>query len=74
VVGTGGDYLDEVPPISVIGAEINGRKVTNSVTWSGFAYMVWDRTGNLWTGTLFDADGKALNRCRLLDRSLTCGP
>jgi predicted phosphodiesterase len=74
VVGTGGDNLAEAPPVSVIGAEINGRRVVNSVTYSGFAYMVWDRTGNLWTGTLFDADGKALDHCRLLDRSLTCGP
>jgi hypothetical protein len=36
--------------------------------------MVWDRTGNLWIGTLFDEDGKALSHCRLLDRSLGCGP
>jgi hypothetical protein len=74
VVGTGGDNLDKLPPISVVGAEINGRKVVNSMTWSGFAYMVWDRAGNLWTGTLFDAEGRALDHCRLLDRSLACGP
>ena len=73
VVGTGGDHLSVVPPLSIVGSEINGRKVVNSVTYSGFAYMVWDRTGNLWTGTLFDLDGKPLNRCRLLDRSLNCG-
>ena len=74
VVGTGGDNLAKVPPLSVIGADINGRKVVNSVTYSGFAYMVWDRTGSLWIGTLFDTDGKALNHCRLRDRSLSCGP
>jgi hypothetical protein len=74
VVGTGGDNLAMVPPLSVVGSDINGRKVVNSVTYSGFAYMVWDRTGNLWIGTLFDVDGKALNHCRLLDRSLSCGP
>jgi hypothetical protein len=72
VVGTGGDNLDRLPPLSVAGAEVNGRKVVNSFTYAGFAYMVWDRTGNLWTGTLFGADGKAIDRCRLLDRSLTC--
>ena len=72
VVGTGGDNLVEAPPLSVIGADINGRKVVNSVTSSGFAYMVWDRAGSLWIGTLFDVDGKPLNHCRLLDRSLTC--
>jgi hypothetical protein len=74
VVGTGGDNLAMVPPLSVAGADINGRKVVNSVAYSGFAYMVWDRTGNLWLGTLFDVDGKVLSHCRLLDRSLSCGP
>lgn len=73
VVGTGGDNLARVPPLSVVGSEINGHKVVNSVTYSGFAYIVWDRTGSLWIGTLFDADGKMLNHCRLLDRSLSCG-
>jgi hypothetical protein len=74
VVGTGGDNLAMAPLLSVVGSDINGRKVVNSVTYSGFAYMVWDRTGDLWIGTLFDVDGKALNHCRLLDRSLSCGP
>jgi hypothetical protein len=73
VVGTGGDNLDRVPPVSMVGADINGRRVMNSVTYSGFAYMVWDRIGNLWTGTLFDVDGRPLNHCRLIDRSLACG-
>jgi hypothetical protein len=73
VVGTGGDKLSVVPPISFAGADINGLKVTNSVTYSGFAYMVWDRLGALWIGTLFDDGGRPINRCRLLDRSLTCG-
>ena len=59
--------------MSMAGADVNGIKVVNSVTYAGFAYMVWDRTGNLWVGTLFDADGRPLNHCRLLDRSLTCG-
>jgi predicted phosphodiesterase len=73
VVGTGGDKLSVVPPVSMIGADINGLKVVNSVTYSGFAYMVWDRLGALWVGTLFDVDGRPINRCRLSDRSLTCG-
>jgi hypothetical protein len=74
VVGTGGDTLVKVPPLSVIGSDINGRRVANSVTYSGFAYMVWDRTASPWIGTLFDVDGKALSHCRLLERSLSCGP
>jgi len=73
VVGTGGDRLSVVPPMSMAGADVNGINVVNSFTYAGFAYMVWDRTGNLWVGTLFDAGGKPLTHCRLIDRSLTCG-
>jgi hypothetical protein len=74
VVGTGGDNLEGMPTASVAGADINGLKALNAVTYSGFAYMVWDRAGdNVWSGTLFDVDGKPLNRCRLAERALSCG-
>ncbi len=73
VVGTGGDELSRVPPMSVVGEVINGLPVVNSVTYAGFAYMVWDRTGNVWVGTLFNTEGRPINHCRLIDRSLTCG-
>jgi hypothetical protein len=36
--------------LSLIGADINGAKVTDSVTYSGFAYMVWDHAASA-TGT-----------------------
>lgn len=74
VVGTGGDNLEGMPKTGVAGADINGLKARAAVTYSGFAYMVWDRSGtNAWSGTLFDVDGKPLYRCRLVDRSLSCG-
>jgi hypothetical protein len=74
VVGTGGDNLEGMPVASVAGADINGLEALNAVTYSGFAYMVWDRAGdNVWSGTLFDVDGKPLNRCRLAERALSCG-
>ena len=73
MVGTGGDELSLVPPMSVVGEVINGLPVVNSVTYAGFAYMVWDRIGNIWVGTLFNAEGQPINHCRLIDRSLTCG-
>jgi hypothetical protein len=74
VVGTGGDNLEEMPTASVAGADINGLKALSAVTYSGFAYMVWDRVGNnAWSGTLFDVGGKPLNRCRLAERALSCG-
>jgi hypothetical protein len=72
VVGTGGDNLQALPPLSVIGADINGIKVTDSVTYSGFGYMVWDRAGTAWSGTLFDVNGRPINRCRLANRTLSC--
>jgi Calcineurin-like phosphoesterase len=74
VVGTGGDNLEGMPTASVTGADINGRKAVDAVTYSGFGYMVWDRvSATLWSGTLFDLDGKPLNHCRLADRLLSCG-
>lgn len=73
IVGTGGDDLVPVPPVGITGADLNGRPVVNTTVYSGFGYMVWDRVGAVWSGTLFDVNGKPLNRCRLADRSLTCG-
>jgi predicted phosphodiesterase len=74
VVGTGGDSLEGVPRQPVVGAEINGRIADQAVTYSGFAYMVWDRVdATTWTGTLFDVNGKPIDRCRLADRLLNCG-
>jgi hypothetical protein len=73
VVGTGGDTLNLMPPMSVAGTNVNGGKVVNFATHSGFGYMVWDRLDNIWVGTLFDVDGKAITHCRLVDRSLRCG-
>jgi hypothetical protein len=72
VVGTGGDNLQTMPTLSMIGADINGAKVSDSVTYSGFGYMVWDRSGNAWSGTLFDVNGRPINHCRLANRTLTC--
>ena len=72
VVGTGGDNLQALPPFSVVGADINGAKVADSVTYSGFGYMVLDRAGSAWSGTLFDVNGRPINRCRLANRSLSC--
>jgi len=74
VVGTGGDNLEGMPQASVAGADINGRKAVNATTYSRFGYMVWDRVRrDIWSGTLFDIDGKPIDRCRLVDRLLSCG-
>jgi hypothetical protein len=72
VVGTGGDNLDPVPPESPTGAMVNGLRVVTSVTYSGFGYMLWEKQGTIWSGTLFDSNGVKLGGCRLEDRSLAC--
>jgi hypothetical protein len=72
VVGTGGDNLEKMAPMSMVGADINGAKVADSVTYAGFGYMVWDRSGNTWSGTLFDVNGRPINHCRLANRALSC--
>jgi hypothetical protein len=70
----GGDNLEGMPVAGVIGADINGLKAANAVTYSGFAYMVWDRLNrNIWSGTLFDTGGMPINKCHLADRSLSSG-
>ena len=74
VVGTGGDNLEGVPTASVTGTDINGLKAVNATTYSRFGYTVWDRLdGNNWSGTLFDIGAKPIARCRLAERTLTCG-
>lgn len=72
VVGTGGDNLEKRAPVSLVGADINGHKVVNSAAYAGFAYMIWDRDGEDWSGTLFDVNGKPIDHCRLAGRSLHC--
>jgi hypothetical protein len=73
VVGTGGDALTLMAPMSVVGADINGQRVVNSVTRLGFGYMIWERAGAAWLGTLYDVAGKPLDRCQLIGRLLNCG-
>lgn len=73
VVGTGGDVLTTMAPMSVVGSDVNGLPVVNSVTRLGFGYMIWEREGQDWRGTLYDVEGQPIDRCRLVGRSLTCG-
>jgi hypothetical protein len=72
VAGGGGDRLDPIPPQDVIDRDINGAKVADAVTYGGFGYIVWDRAGSAWSGTLFDVNGRPINHCRLANRALSC--
>ena len=73
IVGTGGDELVQMEPMSMIGININGKPVVNSITRLGFGYMIWERSDADWLGTLYDVDSKPIDRCRLVARSLSCG-
>jgi len=69
VVGTGGDKLAKKPnePDNVLGVQVD-----HSLIVKNFAYMILDRDGADWKGTLFDEDGARLARCRLSNRDLNC--
>lgn len=72
VVGTGGDDLADPIKTSLIGADVNGHKITAAAAYTGFAYIVWDRHGADWSASLYDVGDKVIERCRLSGRSLTC--
>jgi len=72
VVGTGGDMLTPIPLEPILGAHVNGAKVTAASVWSGFGFMLWDRNGAAWDGTLFDVQGTPVRRCQLAGHELHC--
>ena len=51
---------------------INNAQVTDASILKRFGYMVWDRDGVKWKGSLFDEDGEQIANCKLTERSLTC--
>jgi predicted phosphodiesterase len=69
VVGTGGDKLTKEPHEP---DELFDRKVDHALIVRNFAYMMLDRDGANWKGTLFDEDGMRLAQCDLSNRDLIC--
>jgi predicted phosphodiesterase len=69
VVGTGGDKLAKKP--GELG-ELAGLPIAHALILKNFAYMILDRDGANWKGTLFDEDGAQLARCDLSNRDLIC--
>ena len=69
VVGTGGDKLAKKPnePVNVLGVQVD-----HSLIVKNFAYMILDRDGANWKGSLFDEDGALLANCELANRDLAC--
>jgi hypothetical protein len=71
VAGIGGANLDKEPdpPISIL---INGAALTDQLIANDFGYVVWDRSGSNWNGTLYNSSGGERARCVLRDRDLRC--
>jgi Calcineurin-like phosphoesterase len=72
VVGTGGNRLVPIPREALVGKEVNGARVAAAAARYGYGYMVWDKTEFGWEGALFDENGSLAQRCRLVERKLTC--
>jgi hypothetical protein len=71
VAGIGGDNLE---PLEA-GCNVEGGSETVRVKGLAirqFGYAVWDREDKDWRGSLFNADGKIMTRCRLQGGSLSC--
>jgi hypothetical protein len=73
VVGTAGDWLEPQPKKELTGMDVNGLRAVQATTYSGFGYMIWDKTGTQWSGVLYDPSGKPLGSCKLDGRSIACG-
>jgi hypothetical protein len=64
-----GDELGKKPEKPEV---INNAQVTDASILKRFGYMVWDRDGVKWKGSLFDENGEQIAHCKLAERSLTC--
>lgn len=73
IVGNGGDLRDgTLPGIQAHSVMVAGL-ATESFVVEQFGYLVLERSGSVWNGTLKHADGSVIARCRLDGRTLQCG-
>jgi len=63
VVGTGGDSLIELGKAPIVGAEIDGMKVTKRLRRGSFGYFVMDRAAEGWDGVFYSTEDAVLARC-----------
>lgn len=61
------DFLKPHGPVFIDGLE------AQSLTFRQYGYFVMDRGPSGWTGVFKDIDGKAVARCTLVGRRLSCG-
>ena len=72
IVGTGGDKLLPLGKAEIVGAELDGLPVKRGFAAERFGYLVMERDGTGWNGTLYAPDDAVLARCRLEGRALDC--
>jgi len=73
IVGNGGDLRDgTLPGIQAHSVMVAGLP-TESFIVEQFGYLVLDRSGTVWNGTLKHADGSVIAHCQLNGRVLGCG-
>ena len=72
VVGTGGDSLYRIDQPHFSGGEIDGMKVRRGFAAARFGYLVLDRAGEDWNGTLYAPDDTVIARCRIAGRAVDC--
>ena len=74
IAGTGGDVGEDAdrhtPQPDTV--EIDGMEA-KTLTFQRFGYFLLERQTVGWAGVFKDLDGKAIARCRLIGRALTCG-
>ena len=72
VAGVGGSLYDKLA-VPASGLEIDGMKTAKSFALTEYSYLVMDRTGQGWTGTLRAADDdRVLARCVFAGRDIAC--
>jgi hypothetical protein len=72
IVGTGGDKLLPLGKGEIVGTEIDGLPVRRGFAAERFGYLLLERDGAGWNGTLYAPDDAVLARCRIEGRALDC--
>jgi len=74
IIGNSGTEM--IPPIKspLAGMEVGGASVADGITMVRFGFMTMERSGEEWTATLRDVDGKKVIRCSIANSRATCAP
>ncbi len=74
IIGNSGTEM--IPPIKspLAGMEVGGASVADGITMVRFGFMTMERSGEQWTATLRDVDGKKVTRCSIANSRATCAP